>query len=49
LAEKFYGRTVGTKEYVLLDMKRSRLDASTVDAPSKDYLAKYTNLKLKEQ
>jgi hypothetical protein len=45
--EKFYGRTVGTKEYFIFDIKKNQFVASTVDAPSKDYLSKYTNLKLK--
>jgi hypothetical protein len=46
-SEKFYGRTVGTKEYFIFDIKKNQFVASTVDAPSKDYLSKYTNLKLK--
>ena len=46
-SEKFYGRTVGTKEYFVFDIKKNQFVASTVDAPSKDYLSKYTNSKLK--
>jgi hypothetical protein len=46
-SEKFYGRTVGTKEYFIFDIKKNQFVASAVDAPSKDYLSKYTNSKLK--
>jgi hypothetical protein len=35
------------KNILFLILKKSQFVASTVDAPSKDYLSKYTNLKLK--
>lgn len=46
-SEKFYGRTVGSKEYFIFDIKKNEFVDTKVDAPSKEYLSKYTNSKLK--
>lgn len=46
-SELYHGRTFGTKEYYIFDIKKNQFVENTYDPPSKDQLKKYTNSNLR--